>query len=98
MQTSESIEGPSCSSNSESRNESYLDSAYGNALVFIFFLHFLEHIFYPNLKEKPVASLSYRFIIEYCIKFMKLQAGRGVIRTVTELDVAMKLCRRCRKF
>ncbi|WVY96765.1 hypothetical protein V8G54_028916 [Vigna mungo] len=31
-QTSESIEGPSCSSNSESRNESYLDSAYGSTV------------------------------------------------------------------
>ncbi|XP_047155591.1 uncharacterized protein LOC124826725 [Vigna umbellata] len=44
-QTSESIEGPSCSSNSESRNESYLDSAYGSTV-------------YSSMQDEEVSDFS----------------------------------------
>ncbi|KAL9318696.1 hypothetical protein ACSQ67_015213 [Phaseolus vulgaris] len=43
--TTESIEGPSCSSNSESRNESYLDSAYGSRV-------------YSSMQDEEVSGFS----------------------------------------
>ncbi|KAK7356141.1 hypothetical protein VNO80_15407 [Phaseolus coccineus] len=43
--TTESIEGPSCSSNSESRNQSYLDSAYGSRV-------------YSSMQDEEVSGFS----------------------------------------